>query len=110
MEVTLDGRGIGILVTLIIVWSGFLIGAVKWLLSRLLSAHTAHIDARFEQLQRDSAERREEYRGLRDDLDRLRDSLPREYVRRDDWIMGFSRVDQKLDAIWEFVHKLRDKV
>lgn len=110
MEMTLDTRGIGIALTLIMVWSGVLIGAVKWLLGRLLAAHTAHIDARFEQLQRDSADRREEYRLLREDLDRLRESLPREYVRRDDWIMGFSRVDQKLDAIWTFVHKLRDKV
>lgn len=110
MEVTLDARGIGILVTLFMGWSAFLVGVVKWLIGKLLAAHTAHIDERFEQMNKDSAERKEEYRALRSDLDKLRDSLPREYVRRDDWIMGFSRVDQKLDAIWKFVHQLRDKV
>jgi hypothetical protein len=42
---------------------------------------------------------------LRKELSELKASLPREYVRREDWIMSFGKIEQKIDAIWEFVHK-----
>jgi len=42
---------------------------------------------------------------LRKELAALKEKLPIEYVRREDWIMSFSKIEQKIDAIWEFVHQ-----
>jgi hypothetical protein len=41
---------------------------------------------------------------LRQELSELKETLPKEYVRREDWIMSFSKIEQKIDAIWEFIH------
>jgi len=41
---------------------------------------------------------------LQKELSELKESLPKEYVRREDWIMSFGKIEQKIDAIWEFVH------
>jgi len=42
---------------------------------------------------------------LRQELADLKEALPKEYVRREDWIMSFGKIEQKIDAIWEFVHQ-----
>ena len=42
---------------------------------------------------------------LRKELADLKEALPKEYVRREDWIMSFGKIEQKIDAIWEFVHQ-----
>ena len=42
---------------------------------------------------------------LRQELADLKEALPKDYVRREDWIMSFGKIEQKIDAIWEFVHK-----
>jgi len=42
---------------------------------------------------------------LRQELADLKEALPKEYVRREDWIMSFGKIEQKIDAIWEFVHE-----
>jgi len=42
---------------------------------------------------------------LRQELSELKEALPKEYVRREDWIMSFGKIEQKIDAIWEFVHE-----
>jgi len=42
---------------------------------------------------------------LRQELAELKEALPKEYVRREDWIMSFGKIEQKIDAIWEFVHQ-----
>jgi Tfp pilus assembly protein PilN len=46
---------------------------------------------------------------LQSELSELKASLPREYVRREDWIMSFGKIEQKIDAIWEFVHKKNER-
>jgi hypothetical protein len=42
---------------------------------------------------------------LRQELADLKEALPKEYVRREDWIMSFGKIEQKIDAIWTFVHR-----
>jgi len=42
---------------------------------------------------------------LRQELADLKEALPKDYVRREDWIMSFGKIEQKIDAIWEFVHQ-----
>lgn len=42
---------------------------------------------------------------LRKELADLREALPKEYVRREDWIMSFGKIEQKIDAIWQYIHE-----
>ncbi|MGD8389053.1 MAG: hypothetical protein PVG49_18040 [Desulfobacteraceae bacterium] len=42
---------------------------------------------------------------LRQELSDLKETLPKDYVRREDWIMSFGKIEQKIDAIWAFVHE-----
>jgi predicted Holliday junction resolvase-like endonuclease len=46
---------------------------------------------------------------LQKEISELKATLPREYVRREDWIMSFGKIEQKIDAIWEFVHKFIER-
>jgi hypothetical protein len=43
---------------------------------------------------------------LQTQISDLKEALPKEYVRREDWIRSFSQIEQKIDAIWQFVHKI----
>jgi hypothetical protein len=48
-----------------------------------------------------------EHNKLKQELAELKEALPKEYVRREDWIMSFSKIEQKIDAIWEYIHVKR---
>ena len=50
-----------------------------------------------------SLHKRQEKHG--DSLSELKEKMPVEYVRREDWIISFGKIEQKIDAIWEFVHQ-----
>lgn len=68
--------------------------AVKW----LLSANWKEISIRVRDIHRANE-------ALKNDLFSLKESMPRDYVRREDWIMGFARIEQKIDAIWNYILK-----
>ena len=36
-------------------------------------------------------------------ISQLRRDLPETYMRRDDYVQSFSRIEQKIDAIWEYM-------
>lgn len=48
---------------------------------------------------------RESNETLKDGLSSLKENLPRDYVRREDWIMGFAKIEQKIDGIWNYIHQ-----
>lgn len=87
------------LIALVVLANGGFVWAVKWLLSRdrkMLAENLQAISARVEK-QADKHER------LRDEVSKLKECMPREYVMREDWIRSFSQIDFKIDAIWEFI-------
>lgn len=45
----------------------------------------------------------DEHEKLRQEVAALKETLPKEYVRREDWIMSFSKIEQRIDAIWEYI-------
>ncbi|OIO57333.1 MAG: hypothetical protein COX57_02150 [Alphaproteobacteria bacterium CG_4_10_14_0_2_um_filter_63_37] len=90
---------LGPLVTLIALWSGVLFWAVKWLLDR----YVKHIDGKLDGIQKANREGGDKIDRVEKDLLKLQAELPREYVRREDWIRFSSSIDAKLDH-------LRDKL
>lgn len=92
---------VGMLTGVLLATNAGLVWAVKWLLSRHREMVTAEIAAvRKATIDQDDRELK-----IRQDLSTLRECLPRDYVRREDWIMSFSRIEQKIDAIWRYIHE-----
>lgn len=98
-----DWGHVAVMVGLVVVANGGFVWAVKWLLSRdrkLLSDSISEMKARIGQQEN----RHEE---IKRDVSRIRECMPRDYVRREDWIRSFTQIDIKIDAIWEYI---RDNV
>lgn len=87
-------QGIAAIAGLVVISNAGLVWAVKWITA-----------ANWKKLSRDISAVHESNGALKDELARLKETLPREYVRREDWIMGFSRIEQKIDAIWNYIHQ-----
>lgn len=83
------------------------------LLHRWISAIERRIDERLQQL--GDSQRAEDgaIRKLSADIEDLRDSLPSEYVRREDWIRFSAVLEAKIDRIaerqWEVAQALRSR-
>lgn len=112
----MDLRVVAILVTLGLAWSGFLIGIIKWLLGR----NQAHIDKRFESLERgrDAEQKRwekareieqKEWQRIERELLDFKAELPLQYVRREDNIRQEVVINSKLDALAEKLDTFRDR-
>jgi hypothetical protein len=82
-------------VSLVVVWSGFLIGVIKFLLVRV----TRDIDKRLDSISASQAEESREWQRVERDLMQLRADMPLHYVRREDYIRGQSVIEAKLDAL-----------
>ncbi|MCK4783963.1 MAG: hypothetical protein KAV87_09450 [Desulfobacteraceae bacterium] len=82
------------IVLLITVINAGFVWAVKWLISSVLRDCSVKI-----------IDLNKTSEALKDDLFSLKESLPRDYVRREDWIMGFAKIEQKIDAIWNYIHE-----
>lgn len=97
MEIGLDWRVAGMLVTLVVAWSGLLVAAIKWLLDR----HSQHIDRRFSELEKHDTAEQLRVERLRSELQAVRIEMSRDYVRREDWIRFSGLIDAKLDKLYE---------
>lgn len=92
---TLDAKMIGLAVSLLIAWSGFLVGVIKLLLGRV----TRDLDNRLDRIASAQAADADEWRRVERELMALRAALPVEYVRREDHIRNQSVIEAKLDAL-----------
>lgn len=88
---TLDWR----VITLLMVWSGFLIGIIKVLLGRV----TRDLDKRLDGIAQAQSEDSKEWRKVERDLMEMKVNLPLHYVRREDYVRGQSVIEAKLDAL-----------
>ncbi len=95
MELVLDWRGVGVLLSIWLAWSGALFWVIKWLLDKT----AAGIDRRFNLLEKAHADEASEWQRIDRDLMSLRAELPLHYVRREDYIRGQSVIEAKLDAV-----------
>lgn len=79
------------LITLLLMFLGASAGVGKLLLSRT----EKHLDMRFNSLDKEA----QEWKRVEREVMNLKAELPREYVRRDDYIRGQSVIEAKLDAL-----------
>lgn len=91
---------------LVVTWSGFLIGVIKWLLDRNLESYNRKI----EKLEVEMKE-------LKEDLAALQQELPISYVRRcdfqrcqDECHLNFATIGKKLDDLKMFMVEKLDEI
>lgn len=91
----MDAQSVGIGVTILLAWSGFLIAIIKWLLDK----YAAVMEAKIAKLAEENAE-------LLRVIAALRAELPIQYVRQDnckscreDWRCMMSAIDQKFSEL-----------
>lgn len=93
-----DWRFVAWVVGLIIGWTVFLVGIIKWLIARMI----ANLDMRM-------AEQAKQWQRTDADLKRLMTELPLHYQRRDDAIREYTAMNTKLDRIYEILMRLMRK-
>jgi len=96
----MEWQVVALTVSMITLANGGFLWAVRWMLNNYRQEASEDLETIRAAIAKES-DRRER---LQKELSRLREKLPEDYVRREDWIMGFSRMEQKVDAIWEFLH------
>jgi hypothetical protein len=100
----------GVMVGMIVVWSGIFLWALKVMLDRYLREIDGRV-AKVEKEHRDYATKVERaHSELERDVLRLRAELPEKYVQREDWIRFGSVIDAKLDALREALSRLTERV
>lgn len=92
---TLDWRGVSLLATLLMAWSGFLIAIIKLLLGRV----TRDLDKRLDAISQTQSDDSKEWRSIERELMALKANIPLHYVRREDYVRGQSVIEAKLDAL-----------
>ena len=88
----MDWRGIGVLMTFIVVWSGIMFWAAKSMLSNLEVKLDGHVG---------------EFRSLQAELKELQITLPKDYVRREDWIRFGAGIDAKIDRLHDRLDEIK---
>jgi F0F1-type ATP synthase membrane subunit b/b' len=92
--------------TVIVLWSGVLFWAVKWLLDR----YQRSIEQRLEGLETCDEHTDQRQRDVEKQILELKTELAKEYVHREDWIRGWNTVEAKLDAVYGKVDEIKDRV
>lgn len=100
----MDWQTISTLGGVLSAFGGLLIGAVKWILEK----HLTQLDKRFESLEKVIGDDMDAIKQIERDLTELKISLPREYVRREDWIHFSGVIDAKLDGIYQKVQNIAE--
>jgi hypothetical protein len=102
MSITITWQAVAILVTLLLAWSGFLIGVIKWLVTKAVAnieervnTATTTANAAVGGLQ----QHREEYL-------KFIGHLPIDYYRREDMIRFETLIHAKLDALAKDIRQL----
>ncbi len=108
----LNWHAIGIMLGLLIGWSGLLLGAIKWLVGREIHA----VDERFAAIAaagqlnaKEHEENKLHHAEIEKQILLLRGELPREYVQREDWIRFSGVLETKLDAIHRRLDTMKDE-
>ena len=78
-------------------------GGFVWAVKCLLAADRKKLAADLKRITDDNCEQDDRHDQLQKEFTQLKDSLPEKYIRREDWIICISRIEQKIDAIWKYV-------
>jgi len=92
---------VGTLAALLAVYSAILLWAVKALLKRQSDETAAKL---LELMERDTSQD-DEIDAVRRELNDHKVDVAKNYIRREDALVYFARFEQKVDAIWTFLHE-----
>ncbi len=95
-----------LITTIVLALCGFMVATMKWLLDK----YQAHLDSRFQSLEKAQEGEREQWQRIERDLLLLRAELPNEYVRREDWIRFGSTMEAKLDGLGAKIDSVKDRL
>jgi hypothetical protein len=102
---------LSLLIAIMFALNGIVLWAVKVWLARLAAEcerQSTVIDARIEELAARENSLGTHVGVLKEDSTAFKLVAAREYLRRDDAVIYFARFEQKIDAIWSFLHE-RDR-
>lgn len=102
MNVELSWQAVGILVTLAMAWSGFLVGIIRWLVTRAVATMEEKIAAAAKgagDAAKDAKTAATELQKHRETCLQFRGTLPIDYFRREDMIRFETLTHAKLDAL-----------
>jgi len=130
----IDWRIVSIMIGVAMAWSAVLLFAVRWLMTRVIEVIDARFEAvdaagsalrlellgqfedrftiltlRFDRLEKARSEDVQEIRHIERQLMQLREELPKEYVRREDWIRFAAVIDAKQDTLNEKIERLLER-
>lgn len=84
---------------------GTTMGVILWAVRVLTRKSTEETKRQLDEIGIGAQTHEREISRLRSDLAEHRVEVATHYVRREDAVVFFSRFEQKLDTIWEFLHK-----
>lgn len=109
MDITITWTVVAWAIGLMIAWTGFLIGIIKWLIGRMIK----NLDERLKTNNDDCTEKwmriDVSLRQTDADLKRLMTQLPIEYQRREDSIREYTAINSKLDRLYELLMERNKK-
>lgn len=103
MEITVNWYAISIGVTLLLTWSGFLVGVIKWLIGRMIANLDKRLETNNDQCNQKWMQVEARCMQTDADLKQLMIKLPVEYQRREDAIRENTVINAKLDRIYELI-------
>lgn len=95
MNIEISWQAVGLLATLAIAWSGFLVAIIKWLVTRAIGSMEEKIAAAAEA----ASGAAKELQQHRETCLQFRGTLPIDYFRREDMIRFETLTHAKLDAL-----------
>jgi hypothetical protein len=84
-------------VTLFLAWTGFLLGAVKYLLDK----KEVQQEKRLTYLEERLGTQAEQRQALERDIWSMRTMLAQDYIKREDWVRFGTALDSKIDRLGE---------
>lgn len=76
-----------------------------WAVKIMLRNHNAALGERFDELAQRDRGHDHAIHQLREELNDHKVDAARQYLHREDAVMFFGRAEQKIDAIWQFLHE-----
>ncbi len=109
MNIEISWQAVGLLVTLAMAWSGFLVAIIKWLVTRAIGSMEEKIAAAAngaKEAEDDAKTAATELQKHREKCLKFRGTLPIDYFRREDMIRFETLTHAKLDALANDIRNL----
>ncbi len=105
MDITITWAVVAWAAGLMIAWTAFLIGIIKWLIGRMIGNLDDRLKANNDQCNQKWMQIDLSLKQTDADLKRLMTQLPIEYQRREDSIREYTAINSKLDRLYELMVK-----